>query len=70
MSILPKLLCDAPPPGVAVRELPGPGRTLDVLVRAGTETQPAVAATLAALTSLTSLTPPAPPGPPAPLTAR
>ncbi|MFJ8564960.1 LysR substrate-binding domain-containing protein [Streptomyces sp. NPDC093514] len=54
VSILPKLLCGAPPPGVAVRELPGPGRTLDALVRAGTETQPAVAATLAALTALTS----------------
>lgn len=60
VSILPKLLCDAPPPGAVVRELPGPGRTLDVVVRAGTETQPAVAATLAALTSLTSLTPSAP----------
>ncbi|MFD9477143.1 LysR substrate-binding domain-containing protein [Streptomyces nojiriensis] len=73
VSILPKLLCDATPPGVAVRELPGPGRTLDVLVRAGTETQSAVAATLAALTSLTSPTSPAPaspPAPPAPLTAR
>ncbi|MER6202302.1 LysR family transcriptional regulator [Streptomyces sp. NPDC001586] len=53
VSILPKLLCDAPPPGAAVRELPGPGRTLDALVRAGTETQPAVAAALAALTALT-----------------
>lgn len=49
VSILPRLLCDAPPPGAAVRELPGPGRTLQALVRAGTETQPAVAATLAAL---------------------
>lgn len=49
VSILPRLLCDAPPPGVAVRELPGPGRTLQALVRSGTETQPAVAATLAAL---------------------
>ncbi|MGW6984379.1 hypothetical protein ACWGE1_33855 [Streptomyces sp. NPDC054932] len=48
---MPKLLCDAPPPGAAVREPPGPGRTLDVLVRAGTETRPAVAATLAALTA-------------------
>ncbi|MFD0124386.1 LysR family transcriptional regulator [Streptomyces virginiae] len=67
VSILPKLLCDAPPPGAVVRELPGPGRTLDVVVRAGTETQPAVAATLAALTSLTSLTSLTPS---APLTAR
>ncbi|MFI8343554.1 LysR family transcriptional regulator [Streptomyces sp. NPDC085639] len=61
VSILPKLLCDAPPPGVAVRELPGPGRTLDAVVRAGTETQPAVAAALAALTALTSAGAPAPP---------
>ncbi|MFG2228401.1 LysR substrate-binding domain-containing protein [Streptomyces sp. NPDC048723] len=70
VPILPKLLCDAPPPGVAVRELPGPGRTLDVRVRAGTETQPAVAATLAPLTSLTPPAPPSPPALPAPLTAR
>ncbi|WP_406085265.1 LysR family transcriptional regulator [Streptomyces virginiae] len=67
VSILPKLLCDAPPPGAAVRVLPGPGRTLDVVVRAGTETQPAVAATLAALTSLAAVTSPASP---ASLTAR
>ncbi|MFD9013344.1 LysR family transcriptional regulator [Streptomyces sp. NPDC059552] len=64
VSILPKLLCDAPPPGVAVRELPGPGRTLDALVRAGTETQPAVAAALAALTALTSAGAPAGSGAP------
>ncbi|WP_404957307.1 LysR family transcriptional regulator [Streptomyces sp. 147326] len=55
VSILPRLLCDAPPPGAAVRELPGPGRTLDVQVRAGTETQPAIAAALAALTGLAAL---------------
>ncbi|MFD3699983.1 LysR family transcriptional regulator [Streptomyces sp. NPDC058646] len=52
VSILPRLLCDAPPPGTAVRELPGPGRTLDALVRSGTETAPAVAAALAALGAL------------------
>ncbi|GGZ52507.1 LysR family transcriptional regulator [Streptomyces subrutilus] len=49
VSILPKLLCDAPPPGAVVRELPGPGRTFQAVVRAGTEARPAVAATLAAL---------------------
>ncbi|MFE1899420.1 LysR family transcriptional regulator [Streptomyces yangpuensis] len=51
VSILPRLLCDAPPPGTAVRELPGAGRTLDAVVRAGTESRPAVAAALAVLTS-------------------
>ncbi|MGW7434865.1 hypothetical protein [Streptomyces sp. NPDC054849] len=50
-SVLPKPLCDAPPPGAAVRELPGRGRTLDVPVRAGTETRPGIAATLAVLTA-------------------
>ncbi|WP_405529524.1 LysR substrate-binding domain-containing protein [Streptomyces avidinii] len=35
VSILPRLLCDAPPPGAAVRELPGPGRTPDALVHRG-----------------------------------
>ncbi|WP_371677054.1 LysR family transcriptional regulator [Streptomyces sp. NBC_01276] len=51
-SILPGLLCDAPPPGTAVVELPGRGRVLEALVRAGAETRPAVAAALAALTAL------------------
>lgn len=51
-SILPKLLCDAPPPGTAVVELPGRGRVLEALVRAGAETRPALAAALAALTAL------------------
>lgn len=51
-SILPKLLCDAPPPGTAVVELPGRGRVLEALVRAGTETRPAIAAALAALAAL------------------
>lgn len=54
MSILPELLCDAPPPGTAVMRLPGRGRTLEALVRAGTETRPAVAAALAALTAITA----------------
>ncbi|MFJ9338240.1 LysR family transcriptional regulator [Streptomyces sp. NPDC101733] len=49
VSLLPRLMCDAPPPGTVVRELPGPGRTLEALVRAGTETHPAIAAALAAL---------------------
>ncbi|MEU6209155.1 LysR family transcriptional regulator [Streptomyces sp. NPDC047023] len=51
VSILPKLMCDAPPPGAVVRELPGPGRTLHALVRTGTETRPAVAAALAVLSA-------------------
>ncbi|WP_411101276.1 LysR family transcriptional regulator [Streptomyces sp. cmx-4-9] len=51
VSILPRLMCGDPPAGAVVRELPGPGRTLDAVVRAGTETRPAVAATLAALTA-------------------
>ncbi|MFJ6719397.1 LysR family transcriptional regulator [Streptomyces sp. NPDC091259] len=51
VSMLPKLMCDAPPPGTVVVDLPGPGRTLEALVRAGTEAQPAVAAVLAALTA-------------------
>ncbi|MEV7727557.1 LysR family transcriptional regulator [Streptomyces sp. NPDC087917] len=49
VSLLPRLMCDAPPPGTVVRELPGPGRTLEALVRAGTETHPAIAAALTAL---------------------
>ncbi|MFD9574846.1 LysR substrate-binding domain-containing protein [Streptomyces sp. NPDC059982] len=49
-SILPGLLCDAPPPGTAVVELPGRGRTLEALVRAGTQARPAIAAALAVLT--------------------
>ncbi|MFI8358616.1 LysR family transcriptional regulator [Streptomyces sp. NPDC085612] len=51
VSILPKLMCDAPPPGAVVRELPGPGRTLHALVRTGTETRPALAAALAVLSA-------------------
>ncbi|MEV7169003.1 LysR family transcriptional regulator [Streptomyces sp. NPDC093224] len=51
VSILPKLMCDAPPPGAVVRELPGPGRTLHALVRTGTGTRPAVAAALAVLSA-------------------
>ncbi|RSS50071.1 LysR family transcriptional regulator [Streptomyces sp. WAC07061] len=53
-SVLPKLLCDAPPPGTAVVELPGRGRTLQALVRAGTESRPAVAAALGALREVVS----------------
>ncbi|MEU6892803.1 hypothetical protein ABZ934_13580 [Streptomyces sp. NPDC046557] len=49
VSMLPKPMCGAPPPGPVVVDLPGPGRTLEALVRAGTEAQPAVAAVLAAL---------------------
>ncbi|MGW6867840.1 hypothetical protein [Streptomyces sp. NPDC054901] len=44
----------APPPGTAVVEPPGRGRTLEVQVRAGTETRPSVAAALDALTPLSA----------------
>jgi DNA-binding transcriptional LysR family regulator len=49
-TVLPGLLCDDPPAGAAVLPLPEPGRTIEALVRAGSETQPAIAATLTVLT--------------------
>ncbi|MEU8776718.1 LysR substrate-binding domain-containing protein [Streptomyces sp. NPDC048606] len=55
-SILPRLLCDAPPPGAVVVELPGPGRTLEALVREGTRSRPAVAAALEALVAIGAAT--------------
>ena len=52
VTILPGLLCDAPPPGTEIVPLPGWGRTVEALVRAGTEEQPAVATTLRMLAAL------------------
>jgi DNA-binding transcriptional LysR family regulator len=52
VTILPRLLCDSPPPGTAILPLTGRGRTIEALVRSGSERQPAIAATLAVLTSL------------------
>ncbi|WP_433178654.1 LysR family transcriptional regulator [Actinoallomurus sp. CA-150999] len=49
VTVLPNLLCTAPPAGIALLPLPGRGRTVEALVRAGTEHQPAIAAALAAL---------------------
>lgn len=57
-TILPGLLCDDPPASTAVLPLPDPGRTIEALVRAGTETHPVIAATLAILTRLASASPP------------
>lgn len=56
-TILPGLLCDDPPAGTAVLPLPDPGRTIEVLVRAGAESHPVIAATLAILTRLTQKRP-------------
>jgi DNA-binding transcriptional LysR family regulator len=50
VTVLPNLLCDSPPPGTAVLPLPGRGRVIEALVRAGSEHQPALAAALAVLT--------------------
>ncbi|MEV8037638.1 LysR family transcriptional regulator [Streptomyces sp. NPDC002742] len=50
VTVLPNLLCDSPPPGTAVLPLPGRGRVIEALVRAGSERQPALAAALAVLT--------------------
>ncbi|MFJ7206325.1 LysR family transcriptional regulator [Streptomyces sp. NPDC098789] len=52
VTILPKLLCDGPPPGTAILTLPGRGRTVEALVRTGAKAQPAIAATLATLAAL------------------
>jgi DNA-binding transcriptional LysR family regulator len=56
VSLLPNLLCSSPPPGTAIVPQPGKGRTIEAVVRAGTESHPAIAATLSALTELTALT--------------
>jgi len=49
VTILPKMMCRNPPPGVAIVALPGPGRTIEAVVRDGTEAQPAIAAAIAAV---------------------
>ncbi|GAA2588676.1 LysR family transcriptional regulator [Actinomadura fulvescens] len=49
VTILPGLLCGAPPPGVAIVPMPGKGRTTEVLIRSGSGDHPAVAAALAVL---------------------
>ncbi|MBW5486408.1 LysR family transcriptional regulator [Streptomyces bambusae] len=54
VSILPGLLCDSPPSGAAVLPLPGHGRTVEALVRSGTEGRPAIAAVLSALAAVTA----------------
>ncbi|WP_198042221.1 LysR family transcriptional regulator [Kitasatospora azatica] len=61
-TILPGLLCDDPPTGTAILPLPDPGRVIEAMVRAGTESQPAIAAILAILTQLAERRPPTPPG--------
>ncbi|MET9434819.1 LysR family transcriptional regulator [Streptomyces sp. NPDC006551] len=53
-TILPRLMCDAPPPGVTLLPLPGRGRTIEALVRAGSERQPAIAGALTALKAVTA----------------
>lgn len=52
VTILPKLLTTDAPPGVVIIELPEPGRSIEAITRAGSESQPAIAATLAGLTSI------------------
>jgi DNA-binding transcriptional LysR family regulator len=54
VTILPMLMCDNPPTGVAILPLPGPGRTVETVVRDGTDTQPAIRATIAAAHQVTS----------------
>lgn len=55
VTILPELLTTDAPPGTTLVSLTDRGRSFEAVVRAGSEHQPAVAATLAALTSLTAL---------------
>ncbi|AWS44834.1 LysR family transcriptional regulator [Streptosporangium sp. 'caverna'] len=46
VTILPMMLCRTPPPGLALIPLPGKGRTIEAVIRAGTESHPAIAAAL------------------------
>jgi DNA-binding transcriptional LysR family regulator len=48
VTILPTMMCRNPPTGVAILPLPGPGRTVEIVLRDGTESQPALAAAVAA----------------------
>lgn len=52
VTILPMMLCHTPPPGVALVPLPGKGRTVEAVSRAGAESHPAVAAALHAAAHL------------------
>ncbi|MGI8336371.1 LysR substrate-binding domain-containing protein [Actinomadura scrupuli] len=61
-TILPGLLCDDPPIGTAILPLPDQGRIIEAMVRAGTESQPAIATTLAILTQLAERRSPTPRG--------
>lgn len=54
VTILPMLMCHNPPPGVAIVPLPGPGRTVETVVRDGTDTQPAIGAAIAAAHQVTA----------------
>lgn len=51
VTILPMMMCRNPPAGVAILPLPGPGRTVEIVVRDGTETQPIIIAAIAAARS-------------------
>jgi len=46
VTILPMLLCQNPPAGVAILPLPGHGRTVETVIRTGTGGQPAIQAAL------------------------
>jgi DNA-binding transcriptional LysR family regulator len=46
VTVLPGLLCAEPPDGVAILPLPDKGRTVEVVVRSGSDGHPAVAAAL------------------------
>ena len=52
VTILPDMLCTDPLPGVALLALPGKKRTIEAVVRAGAENDPAIGAALHALDTL------------------
>lgn len=49
VTILPGLLCTDPPAGVAILPLPGMGRTVEAVIRTGSDRHPAITAALEAL---------------------
>lgn len=51
VTILPGLLCDDPPDGVAILPIPEKGRTVEAVVRSGAEEHPAIVAALDVLTA-------------------
>lgn len=61
VTILPMMLCRTPPRGLALITLPGKGRTIEAVVRAGTESHPAIAAALHHLSVSESAVVPDPP---------